>query len=128
MGKFALGLDFGTESARAVLVDVIDGELVATAVHPYADGVIDETLPGGGRPLPPDWALQNPSDWLAALETTVKAVLAELGDGAESVVGLGLAFTACTVLPTTAEGTPLCTLRPPTFCPGETTGPMSLSR
>ncbi len=110
MGKFALGLDFSTETARAVLVDVITGELVATAVHPYADGVIDEALPGGGRPLPPDWALQNPSDWLAALETTVKAVLAELGDAAESVVGLGLAFTACTVLPTTAEGTPLCTL------------------
>ena len=110
MSKYTLGLDFGTESARAVLVDVATGETAATAVHPYADGVIDEALPGSEEPLSPGWALQNPVDWLAALEVTVPAVLAESGVAGESVVGLGLDFTACTVLPATTDGAPLCTL------------------
>ena len=110
MKKYTLGLDFGTESARAVLVDVATGEIVATAIHLYGDGVIDEALPGGDEPLPPDWALQNPIDWLAALEATIPAVLAESRVAPASVAGLGLDFTACTLLPATAGGTPLCTL------------------
>jgi L-ribulokinase len=108
--RYALGLDFGTESARAVLVDVATGEVVATAVHLYADGVIDEVLPGSGHRLPPDWALQNPDDWLTALEATIPAVLVTGGVTPEAVVGLGLDFTACTILLATADGTPLCTL------------------
>jgi len=107
MRRYALGLDFGTESARAVLVDVASGEVIATAVQAYADGVIDEVLLGSIL-LPRDWALQNPDDWLAALEATVPAVLAESGVSPEMVVGLGLDFTACTILPTTAEGAPFC--------------------
>jgi L-ribulokinase len=63
-GKCTIGVDFGTESGRAVLVDVGDGEEVATAVHPYADGVIDEALPGSAIQLPPDFALQNPADYI----------------------------------------------------------------
>jgi L-ribulokinase len=109
MQTFTLGLDFGTESARAVLVDVATGECVATAVHAYADGVIDAALPGGGA-LPADWALQNPADWLDATEWTIDAVLAESGVRPEAVVGVGIDFTACTILPTTADGTPLCAL------------------
>ena len=108
MERYALGLDYGTESARAVIVNIGSGEMLASAVHPYADGVIDEALPGSEIRLPPDWALQNPADWLAALEATVPAVLAESGIAGEAVVGIGLDFTACTVLPTTAAGTPLC--------------------
>jgi L-ribulokinase len=110
MPTYALGLDFGTESARAVLVNVATGETAATAVQPYADGVIDTTLPGGGNPLPPDWALQNPADWLTALEATVHEALHQSGIAPESVVGIGVDFTACTVLPATADGTPLCSL------------------
>ncbi len=110
--KYTLGLDFGTESARAVLVDVASGETVATAVHPYTDGVIDDALPGSGLELPPDWALQNPSDWLSALETTIAAVLHESGTEPSSIIGIGIDFTASTVLPTTIDGTPLGTLDP----------------
>ena len=67
MSTYSIGLDFGTESVRALLVDVATGEAAATAVEPYTDGVIDERLPGTGQQLPPDWALQNPADWLTGM-------------------------------------------------------------
>lgn len=106
---YALGLDFGTESARALLVRVEDGWEAATAVFAYPDGVIDERLPGG-RELPPDWALQNPGDYLAAVEDVVPRVLGQAGARPEEVVGIGIDFTACTPLPTRSDGTPLCFL------------------
>lgn len=110
MSRYALGIDFGTESARAVLVRAATGEALATAVSAYRDGVIDRRLPASSEPLPPDYALQNTRDWLAALESTVRQVLATGGVPAEDVIGLGLDFTACTVLPTRADGAPLHTL------------------
>jgi len=108
--RYALGLDFGTESARALLVDADSGEVAATAVFAYPDGVIDRRLPGGGPDLPADWALQNPDDWTAALESLVPRVLGDAGADASQVVGLGVDFTSCTILPTAANGTPLCVL------------------
>ena len=110
MNKCALGLDFGTESVRALLVEVETGAALATAVEPYADGVIDEALPASGVELPPNWALQNQQDWLDGMQTAVLSVLAESEISRESVVGLGIDFTAATLLPTTIDGTPLCTL------------------
>ena len=110
MTRCAIGLDFGTESVRALLVDVATGATIATAVEPYGDGVIDERLPGTGRRLPPDWALQNPADWLSGLERTIRAVIAQSGVAGDAVVGIGIDFTACTVLPTSSDGTPLCHL------------------
>jgi L-ribulokinase len=107
MPRYSLGLDFGTESARALLVDVADGREAATAVHPYAHGVVDETLPGSGVVLEPDWALQDPDDYLACLETIVPEVLRQAGAAPEEVVGIGVDFTACTLVPTRADGTPL---------------------
>ena len=84
------------------------GGVVAVAEHPYPDGVISETLPDGEEPLPPNWALQNPADWLEATRQTVRSVLAESNTAPERVKGIGIDFTACTVLPTMADGTPLC--------------------
>jgi len=106
--KYAIGLDYGTESGRAVLVDVSDGREVATAVHPYGDGVIDEVLPGTDIELPHDFALQNPADYIEVLRVTIPAVLQEAGVDAEDVIGLGTDFTACTMLPIDEAGTPLC--------------------
>jgi L-ribulokinase len=103
--KFVLGLDFGTESGRALLVDVENDAEIGTEVYPYADGVIDRAL--NGRPLPPDWALQNPADYLNTLRETIPAVLASSGLSAEQVVGVGIDFTACTMLPADAAGEPL---------------------
>jgi L-ribulokinase len=110
MASYSIGLDFGTESVRALLVDVATGETIATAVEPYADGVIDEELPGTGERLPPDWALQNPADWLHGLERTITSALSRTRIDAADVVGIGVDFTSCTVLPATADGTPLCQL------------------
>jgi len=107
---YTIGIDFGTESGRAVLVDVRDGREVATAVHPYGNGVIDDALPGSSKPLPLDWALQDPMDYIEVFKQTIPAVLKQSGVSADEVVGIGIDFTACTVLPVKADGTPLCVL------------------
>ena len=107
--KYAIGVDYGTESGRAVLVDVQTGEELATAVHPYPDGVIDQCLPGSDIPLPPDFALQNPMDYVDVLRVTIPAVLAEARVDPADVIGVGTDFTACTMLPIDADGAPLCT-------------------
>ena len=108
--RYTIGIDFGTLSGRAVLVDVATGEEVATAVYEYANGVIDRELPGLGVPLPPDTALQDPADYLRTLEVTIPQVLRESGVAPEQVIGIGIDFTACTMLPVKADGTPLCFL------------------
>jgi L-ribulokinase len=108
--KYAIGVDFGTESGRALLVDVATGEEVATAVHPYKNGVIAESLPDSGLRLEPDWALQDPNDYIAVFQTAIPDVLKSSGVDPADVIGLGIDFTACTMLPVKADGTPLCNL------------------
>lgn len=108
--RYAIGVDYGTESGRALLVDVATGAELATAIHLYGDGVITRHLPGSTRPLTPDWALQNPDDYVAVLKVTIPAVLQQAGVSAAEVCGVGVDFTACTMLPTLADGTPLCAL------------------
>jgi L-ribulokinase len=107
--KFALGIDYGTESGRVVVVRVRDGQQVGAAVIPYPDGVIDEKLPGGPR-LEHDWALQNPQDYFLVVEKGVPKALKAAQVKAEDIVGIGTDFTACTPLPTKKDGTPLCCL------------------
>ena len=108
--KYAIGIDFGTESGRAVLVDVSNGAEIATAVYHYADGVIDDRLPRTDIKLPPDWALQNPMDYIETFKQTVPAVLKQSGVDPADVIGLGIDFTSCTMMPTLKDGTPLCAL------------------
>ncbi|MEU7859911.1 ribulokinase [Nonomuraea sp. NPDC049141] len=105
---YVIGVDFGTLSGRAVVVRVGDGAEVGTAVHEYTHRVIEERLPGSEIRLGPDWALQSPQDWLDVLRTAVPEAVAAAGIDPAQVVGLGTDFTACTVLPTTRDGTPLC--------------------
>src|SRR2546426_2074530 len=106
MPKHTIGIDFGTESARAVLVDVASGRVAATASAPFPHGVIDRSLPGQSDHLPPEWALQHPGDWVAAAEQLLRTMAQHTN--ADDIVGLGVDFTSCTVLPVTTEGTPLC--------------------
>ncbi len=110
--KYSIGVDFGTESGRAVLVDVANGREIATAVYPYKNGVIDEFLPVAPRVrLEPDWALQDPEDYIRTFRQTIPLLLKQTGIDPSDIVGVGIDFTACTMLPVTADGTPLCTLR-----------------
>ena len=108
--SYAIGVDFGTESGRVLLLDLRTGEELAVNVVRYPHGVIDRTLPSTGERLPPDWALQDPDDWVTVLETGVPAAIAKAGVSTDDVVGLGVDFTSCTVLPVSSDGAPLSTL------------------
>jgi L-ribulokinase len=101
-------VDFGTLSARAVVVRASDGAELGTGTADYRHGVIERTLPGDDRPLPADWALQDPADWRFALAAAVRGAIDDAGIDPASVVGIATDFTACTVLPVFADGTPLC--------------------
>jgi L-ribulokinase len=107
---YAIGVDFGTESARSLVLDLRTGEELAVDVVPYPNGVIDQTLPETGERLPPDWALQDPDDWVLALESGIAAALERSAIAREQITGIGVDFTSCTVLPVTAAGDPLCRL------------------
>ncbi|MFE5501878.1 ribulokinase [Amycolatopsis japonica] len=105
-----VGVDFGTLSGRAVVVRVRDGAELGSAVSEYRHGVIDRILPRTGHGLPPDWALQVPSDYVDVLRTAVPEAVRAAGADPADVIGIGTDFTACTMVPTTADGTPLCEL------------------
>jgi L-ribulokinase len=110
--RYAVGVDFGTESGRAVLVEVATGRELATAVYEYRNGVIDEHLPAPDDDirLPPEWALQDPEDYIRTFQTTVPEVLAQAQVDPADVIGVGIDFTACTMMPAAADGTPLCAI------------------
>ncbi len=109
MKKYALGLDFGTNSVRALLADVESGEEIATSIHDYEtgeDGIILD-------PSDPHLARQHPQDYLVGMEICVRNAL-ENARKADSrfdvgqVIGIGIDTTGSTPLPVDKEGTPLC--------------------
>ena len=112
MAKYVIGVDFGTESGRAVVIDAADGHELASAVYPYSNGVIDETLPAPDDDvrLAPEWALQDPDDYLRTFQQAVPEAVRSAGVDPADVIGVGIDFTACTMLPVKADGTPLATL------------------
>jgi L-ribulokinase len=107
-----VGIDFGTLSGRAIVVRVADGAELGSAVHPYTHAVMDTHLGAGPErvALPADWALQVPGDYVEVLTTAVPEALRAAGVDPAQVIGVGTDFTACTVLPVLADGTPLCEL------------------
>ncbi|MTT32337.1 ribulokinase [Terrilactibacillus sp. BCM23-1] len=106
--RYTIGLDFGTLSCRAVLVDISNGDEIATSVKEYEDGVIDKYLPGSNQPLGKDWALQNPDNYLDVLISTVKDIMQTSGVDKSQVIGIGIDFTSCTMMPIDKEGNVLC--------------------
>ncbi|TBL76530.1 ribulokinase [Paenibacillus thalictri] len=106
--KYAIGIDYGTESGRAVLVELSTGEEIESHVTPYPHGVIDEVLPDSAVKLGLNWALQHPDDYMEVLRRSVPAVMKQSGISAEDVIGIGIDFTSCTMLPVDEQGTPLC--------------------
>lgn len=109
MDKYSIGVDYGSESARALLLNINTGEEVASATMIYPHVVMSEKLPCGKK-LDPFWALQHPKDYIDVLEFTVKKVLELSKVNKEDIIGLGIDFTACTILPIKEDGTPLCYL------------------
>lgn len=108
MTKYTIGIDFGTQSGRAVLVSLADGQEIADHVTAYPHGVIDRVLPESNIPLGHEWALQHPGDYLEVIKNSVPAILTETGVNPEDVIGIGIDFTACTVVPVDSEMRPLC--------------------
>ena len=109
MSKYTIGVDYGTLSGRAVLIEVGTGSEIASAVYEYPHAVMDTQLPGGKK-LGQDWALQYPQDYVDVLTRTIPEVLKTSGVKLEDVIGIGTDFTACTVMPVKHDGTPLCDL------------------
>ncbi len=105
--KFTIGIDFGTESARAILVDVSNGKVVSSSVYEYPHGIFTQELPESDIELEPDWALQDPADYIQALKRTVPKLLQETQVDPDQIIGIGTDFTGSTVIPTTDDGTPL---------------------
>ncbi|WP_295363557.1 ribulokinase [uncultured Pseudoramibacter sp.] len=108
MAKYVIGVDFGTLSARAILINAETGEAkLRLSEQPYAHAVMDTALPSGKK-LPVDYALQHPQDYIESLSAVIPGVLENNGVSPDEVIGLGIDFTACTVLPIDKDGTPLC--------------------
>jgi L-ribulokinase len=110
--RYSIGVDFGTESGRAVLVDVADGRELGVEIHQYSNAVIDDHLPAPDDDvsLGPDWALQDPNDYLETLCQAIPRLIKATGIDPDRIIGIGIDFTSCTMLPTTSDGTPLCFL------------------
>ena len=108
MARFSLGFDFGTESVRVLVVDISNGRIAGQAATSYTHGVIDRTLPTSGEKLPPDYALQDPQDWLESAAAACKEAMKKAAVTSEQIIGIGVDFTSCTMLPALRDGTPLC--------------------
>lgn len=109
MGRYSLGLDFGTLSVRALIVEMATGKEVVSYENAYQHGVLDQQLPDGTR-LGVDWALQVPNDYIESMANAVAGALRTAEISGDEIAGIGIDFTSCTILPVLADGTPLCEL------------------
>ncbi len=109
MRKYALGLDFGTNSVRALLVDVSNGDEIATSIFEYEAGQEGIIL----DPADPHLARQHPHDYLKGLEVSVREVIKEAKKTEKDfepsqIIGIGVDTTGSTPLPVDRDGIPLC--------------------
>jgi len=105
--RYAIGLDYGTNSVRALIVDTSDGREIATAIWTYAHGHQGVIL---GKD--PNLARQHPADYLTGAEVTILEALAHAaktvpGFQSEQVIGIGVDTTGSTPMPVDADGIPL---------------------
>lgn len=107
MPKYSIGVDFGKISGRAVLVNIENGKIVATSAVDYPRGIMVKTFKNG-NPLPDDWALAYPQDYLDILSETIRDVISNVNPA--DVIGIGIDMSSCCVMPVKANGTPLCYL------------------
>ena len=107
--KYVIGVDYGTLSGRALVVRTSDGKEMGSAVFEYPNAVMDRVLNSSGAQLGPDWALQDPLDYVEVLKNAVPAAVKAAGINAADVVGVATDFTASTPLPVHEDGTPFST-------------------
>jgi L-ribulokinase len=107
--QYTIGVDFGTLSGRALVVRVSDGAELGSSEYAYPHRVMESSLPDG-TPLPSSFALQHPLDYLGVIQNAVPEAIRVSGIDPRMVIGIGTDFTACTILPTLEDGTPLCLL------------------
>jgi L-ribulokinase len=109
MGKYTIGLDFGTNSCRSLIVDLANGKELASHVFPYPSGeagiIIDQSNPNVAR--------QNPADYIQGIEVTItkaisKAIESNPDFNPKDIIGIGVDTTGSSPLPVDVEGTPLC--------------------
>lgn len=106
MKRYSIGIDFGTLSARALIADVENGNILEHTAHfDYPHGVMSELC---GKALPEGYALQHPRDYTDALCAVVSELVRRNAILPEQIVGIGIDFTACTVLPIDEDKRPLC--------------------
>lgn len=108
MKKYSIGVDLGTLSARALLVDCDNGNEISSSEFCYPNKVIEKNIPDTDISLEHEWALQSPFDYIEALESTIKEVIEKSNVPAEKIVGIGIDFTSCTMMPVNVDGQVLC--------------------
>ncbi len=104
-----MGLDFGTESVRALFVD-LDGREHGWSSSKYRHGQITSRLPTTNASLKANYALQHPGDWLESAARATRSAWRRVGRPSGRLIGIGVDCTSCTMLPTLSDGTPLCLL------------------
>ncbi len=109
MSKYAIGLDFGTNSCRSLIVDISNGNELASYVFNYPSGeagvIIDSSNPNLAR--------QNPQDYIEGIEVTIKEAIkkAKATDkefSPDNVIGIGVDTTGSSPMPVDEKGMPLC--------------------
>ncbi len=109
MSRYTIGLDFGTNSCRALVVDITTGEELASAVYSYPSGdagvIMDHSDPNLAR--------QNPADYLLGIEESIKTAIATAKKNypvftKDAVIGIGVDTTGSSPMPVDAAGVPLC--------------------
>lgn len=108
MTNYVIGVDYGTESGRVLIVDATNGTLMASAVVPYAHQVItevDERIP---YTLPPGTAVQDPQDYLDVLTQGIPQALHKTTISKHQIIAIGFDFTSSTILPVDEKYEPLC--------------------
>ncbi len=108
---YTIGLDYGTNSVRCLIVDVTNGKELGTAVYEYETGEAGIIL----DPADHNLARQNPADYIKGIEVTIKAAVAEAKKTAKDfepnqIIGIGIDTTVSTPLPVDKNGTPLSML------------------
>lgn len=108
---YSLGLDYGTNSCRALIVRLTDGQEMASAVFPYPTGELGIVL----DPADPNLARQNPQDYIDGLEQVVRQAIEQAraehpGFDPMEIIGIGVDTTGSTPIPVNREGVPLAML------------------